>query len=124
MSIHERQIINILRRKGRLFLDHEGWTYDLSPPDFIKMSLPPNTKGIDSFLEEGARAKGIDGDFNIVFSREWFFECDASAFYSDKFMEGCIYEVKFREDSRKAWVCSYLGLLFSEPPQVMHISIG
>ena len=82
MNIPEEGLeFKILKRKGRLFLDYGGWTYDLSPPEFVRMVLPPNIKGVDSFLMEGARRKGIQDDFLLSFSREETFECDASANY-------------------------------------------
>jgi len=113
----------VLKRKGRLFLDHHGWTYDLSPPEFVRMILPPNVAGVDAFLVEGSKRKGISGDFTLEFSSDFNFECDASATYSTKFMDGWIYDISSGSESRKAWVCSYMKLIFKEPPDIIYLSI-
>lgn len=113
----------VIRRKGKLYFDHGGWTYDLSPPEFVSMILPPNISGVDAFLEDGAKAKGITGDFLVSFSPEWFIGCDAKADYLESFLEGWIYEVKYGGKVRKAWVCPHMRLIFDSPPKIMHLSI-
>lgn len=124
MNIPEKLLkFKVLKRKGKLFLDYGGWTYDLSPPDFVRMVLPPNVTGVDSFLLEGAKRKGIDGDFMLQFSHEPSLECDASASYLDKFMDGWMYEITSGSQRRKAWVCGYMRLVFKDPPKTMYITI-
>lgn len=113
----------VLKRKGKLYLDYGGWTYDLSPPDFVRMVLPPNISGVDSFLMDGAKRKGIDGDFTLKFSHIPLLECDASARYLEKFMDGWVYEISSGMQKRKAWVCGYMKLVFERPPDTMHITI-
>lgn len=122
MSSFEKKF-KVIRRKGRLFLDHEGWTYDLSPPDAMKIALPPNVSGVDVYLSEGARSKGVEGDFSVLFNSDWFIGCDASARYVDKFMDGWIYEISDKKSVRRAWICSYMKLLLDKPPDIMHVLI-
>jgi hypothetical protein len=125
MNTHENSLeFNVIRRKGKLFLDYGGWTYDLSPPDFVRMVLPPNVSGVDAFLLHGSKTKGIVGDFKLKFDREPSLECDAEANYIDKFMDGWTYEITSGGlQSRKAWVCNYMTLFFKSPPEIMYITI-
>jgi hypothetical protein len=122
MSLFEKKF-KVIRRKGRLFLDYEGWTYDLSPPEIINMTLPPDVSGVDAYLLEGSKNKGIKGDFSVSFNSEWFIGCDASAKYMDKFMDGWIYEIRYSKNVRRAWICPYLKFLFDKPPEIMHVLI-
>lgn len=114
----------VLKRKGRLYLDYGGWTYDLSPPDFVRIALPPNVSGVDSFLIEGAKRKRLEGDFTLQFSHEDSLDCDASANYLEKFMDGWVYDIASGLQKRKVWVCSYMKLIFKNPPDVMYITIA
>ena len=124
MRTHENDLdFKVIKRKGRLFLDYEGWTYDLSPPEIVRMALPPNILGVDFFLMKGAMIKGIEGDFRLKFDLEESLQYDTFASYIGKLMNGWIYEMAFGHEQRKVWVCEYMKLIFKEPPKKSYITI-
>lgn len=111
-----------IRKKG-IFLDYQGWMYDLSPPDYVKISLPPDVLGVDSLLLNSMKQKGIEGDFFVKICDNADSEYEAEATYLNSFMEGWIYDVRYVKINKKVWICSYLKFMYETPPKTIRVSL-
>jgi hypothetical protein len=115
-------------KNGSFHLEHNGWTYDLAPPPMVKMSLPPYVEGLDWFVREARKSKGISSsETTIRFSSDFFPGCDASIEYSGSSNGGWNYSVtgesSFLGERRHLWICPHAKLYFDEPPKRMFISV-
>lgn len=121
-----RDYVKIIRKDGRLYVNHNGWTYDLSPPPIVKMNLPPDVSGVDEILDQGSKAKGIFGDFELRTEYDWYRGCDARAELLKIFMDGSVYEL-FGEDlkfkRRLVWACPYLKMMLGSNPKLIYLSV-
>jgi hypothetical protein len=126
--MNSERSFRVISRKGGLWLDKDGWTFNLEPPEIVKMSLPPYFEGVDWFIREAMRLKGIEDEYlSVKFSDSLFLGCDANLSYIDSAFGGWTYSVdkEFLEfDSiRKLWICSQMKLYFDNQPKHLFISI-
>lgn len=122
----EDPLYHITRKKDRLFFIHQGWPYDLSPALITQMNMPPNVFGVDYVLNQGAKIKGITGDFGIKMTEEWRLQCDAKMDFSKAMFDGWVYEITGESVKMKkslVWMCPYLKIVLGSPPATMYLSI-
>lgn len=131
MSIFEKKELSqsyfsILKKDSKFFITYQGWSYDLSPSNIVKMSLPPNVEGVDSFLRKASQYKNISGDIALVAKNDWFF-CDARIEYKEKFMEGWTYDI-FSEEMKipnglGVWICPYIKFFYEDMPKKLYLKV-
>jgi len=118
----------IISRNGGLWLDKNGWTFNLEPPEAVKISLPPYVEGVDWFVRSAMVAKGLECEYmKVTFCDSLFLGCDANLSYMDSAFGGWIYKIKseflrFKTD-RKLWICPQMKLYFENPPSNLFISL-
>ena len=115
----------VISKNSGLWLEKDGWTFNLEPPEMVKLSLPPYVEGVDWFIRKAMNAKGIDSEFlEVKFSEELFLGCDARLNYVDSSFGGWIYSAsnEFLDISfdRKLWICSQMRLYFDHPPSELY----
>jgi hypothetical protein len=118
----------VISRNGGFWLEKDGWTFNLEPPEVVKLSLPPYVEGIDWFILNSSRLKNIASEFmKVTFSEEMFLGCDARLEYTDSAFGGWIYSIskEFLDFSidRKIWICSQMNLYFDKPPTKLYTCI-
>lgn len=118
----------IISRNGGLWLEKDGWTFNLEPPEMIKLSLPPYVEGVDWLVRQAMKAKGVDSEFmRVTFSEELFLGCDARLNYMDSAFGGWTYSLsrEFLDISldRKLWICPQMRLYFDKPPMELYTCI-
>jgi len=132
MSIFEKteslnnSSFSILRKADKFFATYQGWPYDLSPSDIVKMNLPPNVEGVDSFLRKASQAKNISGDIVLLTEKQWFF-CDARIEYKGNFMDGWTYNI-FGEEMKiptglGVWICPYIKFFYKDMPKTLYLKV-
>jgi len=119
---------DIIRKNKNYYILKNGWTFDMSPPLIAKINLPPNVKGVDSFISEGQKIKNIKGDrLKLLVNKEWFLECDVKVEYFKKEFDGWIYKIKSESMQINSiidiWVCSYLKNFFKETPNQLYLKL-
>lgn len=119
---------NIIRKNGIFYLERNGWTFNLSPPDMVKLSLPPYVEGVDWFVRSLSELKSIDSDMMMIkYSEETFFGCDASLNRPEKALGGWIYSLEDEflgvTTDRKVWTCPQMSLYFENAPLKIFISL-
>jgi hypothetical protein len=115
----------ITRKDSRLYVNYNGWTYDLSPSPITRMNLPPDVSGVDEILLRGSEAKGIVGDFELRTEYEWYRGCDARAELLKVFMDGWIYEIfgeGLKFEKMLVWACPYLKMVLGSNPKSIYLS--
>lgn len=118
----------VISRNGGFWLEKDGWTFNLEPPEFVKLSLPPYVEGVDWWIRSAVSLKGIDSEFlRVQFSESLFLGCDANLSYMGLSFGGWTYSVKkeflnFNTD-RKLWICSQMKFYFENPPKELFISV-
>lgn len=118
----------VISRNGGLWLNKDGWTFNLDPPETIKLSMPPYMEGVGWFVSEAARMKGIESEYmDVKFSQSLFLGCDASLSYADSMYGGWSYSVNKEfldfETTRRLWICPQMKIYFDSPPREIFISV-
>jgi hypothetical protein len=118
----------IISRNGGFWLNKDGWTFNLSPAEMIKIQLPPDTEGIDWFVREASRLKKIHSEImRVTFSSSLFLGCDARFSYKESSFGGWVYSIsgEFLEfdNFRKVWICPQSNLYFNSPPDQIYASL-
>lgn len=127
MNSSERSF-RVISINGGLWLEKDGWTFNLEPPETIKLSLPPYVEGLDWFIREAMKAKSMDCKFiKVIFSESLFLGCDARLSYESVDLGGWRYSL-FKEfmdfdSDRKLWICRQMRLYFDQPPRELFVSI-
>lgn len=128
MSSDDSKWFRVIRKKGELYLYKDGWTFNLSPPEFVKLYLPPYVEGVDWFVRSAMKIKGIDSQsMRVNFHSELFMGCDASLHSPEKSQGGWIYTVKDEflgiEPDRKIWLCEHMKIYFDMAPDSIFVSL-
>lgn len=124
----EPSSFRVISRNSGFWLEKNGWTFNLAPPEMVKISMPPDCEGLDWFVREASRIKEIRREFmRVNFSEVLFLGCDASLSYSESSFGGWIYSLQnefldFR-NHRRMWICGQMKLYFEKPPQRLFISL-
>lgn len=119
-------IFNILEKKDKLFVLHNGWPYDLSPSPIIKLNLSPNIMGLDEILREGIKIKNINNNFSMEVEGDWFIKCDISAELIKEELGGWIYNIKgesLKMPNQYVWLCPYFNFFFDKPPNDIYLRL-
>ena len=128
MNSDEAETFKVISRKGGYWLEKNGWTFNLRPPEIVEISLPPYVNGIDWFIKEASSIKGISSELmEVKFSLNLFMGCDANLSYEEKAFGGWIYSLgreflDFNVD-RKIWICGQMKLYFENPPKKIFVSL-
>ena len=117
-----------MSKKGDFYLYKDGWTFNLSPPEMVKLYLPPYVEGVDWFVRSATRIKEISSDsMRVRFHPELFMECDVSLHSPEKSHGGWIYSVKDEflgiEPDRKIWICDHMKIYFDQAPEKIFVSL-
>lgn len=128
MNSSDPRSFRIISKKGELYLYKDGWTFNLSPPDFVKLYLPPYVEGVDWFVRSAMRIKGIEsGPMRVNFHDGLFMGCDASLNSPEKSYGGWIYSVEDEllgiEPDRKIWVCEHMKIYFDHAPEKIFVGL-
>jgi hypothetical protein len=128
MNSDETRSFRILSKNGELYLYKDGWTFNLSPPEIVKFSLPPYVEGVDWFVRAAAKIKGVSSEYmKISFHDQLFMGCDASLDGPERSYEGWIYSVKDEflgiEPDRKIWICEHMKIYFKNAPNKIFVSL-
>jgi hypothetical protein len=117
--------VQILSKGGNMFVMHQGWAYNLAPPPTTQMNLSPVVLGVDVFLREGAKIKGLGTSFTLASSPEWFLGCDARIEFEENLFDGWTYflypESLNVKNFHKVWICQYLKFYFENPPSKLFL---
>lgn len=117
----------ILRKSDKFFITHQGWPYDLSPSNIVKINLPPNVEGVDSFLKKVSQVKNISGDVALETEKQWFF-CDVRIEFKENFMNGYTYNIFGEEMSIPSglgvWICPYIKFFYEDMPKKLYLKIN
>jgi len=118
----------VLSKNENFWLDNEGWTFNLSPSQIVKLSLPPYIEGIDWFIRQARSIKTISSSSMWVnFSECFFLGCDAKLSYLQNSFGGWIYSIegeslKF-DNFRRIWICPHVNMYFEHPPNSIYVSL-
>lgn len=118
--------IDIIRKKDRFYVLHNGWPYDLSPSIIVSMNMPPNMIGVDEVVRRGCDMKGLDGNIKLQLHDEWAPDADAKVEFLKELFDGWVYEISGESLNFKnelVWACPYLKMILDEPPRSMFLSI-
>lgn len=121
MSSGENSFRVVGRKDGGLCMEKNGWTFDLAAPEIVKLALPPYVKGVDWFIKEAAKIKGISSkDMRVSFNESFFIGCDASLHYDSPHSGGWIYKVRGEgvkaDELSMIWICRKMQDEFKKPP--------
>lgn len=124
----EQKSFKIISKNSDFCLEKNGWTFNLSPPEMIKISFPPDVEGLDWFVKEARILKNISSKtMNVDFSTSFFLGCDANLEYSESSFGGWIYSIENESlnfnNYRRIWICSQMKLYFENPPKKIFILI-
>lgn len=128
MNSVEPRSFKVMIKNGELYLYKDGWTFNLSPPEFVKLYLPPYVEGVDWFVRSALRIKGLRSDsLKVSFHDSLFSGCDASLEEPEKSYGGWIYSVKDEflgiEPDRKIWICEHMKIYFDDAPGKIFVSL-
>lgn len=128
MNSNKPKSFGVISKNGELYLHKDGWSFSLSPPDFVKFYLPPYVEGVDWFVRSAMRIKGIESSsMKVSFHNDLFMGCDASLNSPERSYEGWIYSVKDEflgiEPDRKIWICEHMKIYFNEAPEKIFVSL-
>lgn len=119
--------LNINQHKGKLFLNHNGWDYDLSAPPLIEINFSPTTQAVDKFIKYCASLKNIkNNDLIMEVQKDWFFLCDAALKFDSCYFNGWMYEIKaekIKMNYNKIWICPLMKVFFENPPQELYVKV-
>jgi hypothetical protein len=120
--------VNIFEKKEKLFLMIGGWSYDLSPSPFTQINLSPVVKGVDVFIKEGMKIKGIKEKCTLeVSEKDIEFKCDARVDFNSSFFDGWIYDLQgeylMTGSKYQVWICPYMKFFFQKPPKTLYLRI-
>jgi len=123
--------IRIFKDKRNIWAFHcNKGTFGLAPAPITKKTLSPTIWGADKIIKSVTSLKEIknpEEGFNLFFSDELFFNCDARLVFEEKFHDGWIYKIKPEfldfNTNQKIFACPYLKLYFKEPPQNVFVRI-
>lgn len=126
MNSSERSFRVIRRGDGGLCMETNGWTFDLAPPEIVRLSLPPYARGVDWLVREASRAKGISSDqMKVVFDENLFIGCDAVLSGPERSNGGWIYSISGEcmevPQPTKVWICDKMSLYFDKAPGKIHV---
>jgi hypothetical protein len=129
MNSTESRNFQVISKNGGFWINKNGWTFNLAPPDMVKISLPPYVEGIGWFIREAAILKSIYSNLmDVKFSDSFFMDCDVRIDYESDSMGGWIYSVesesRIRSPDKKMWICPQMKLYYDQPPKTVYISIG
>jgi hypothetical protein len=117
----------ILNKRGSYFVMYKGWAYNLSPSSYTQMSLSPAILGVDSFLKEGSKIKGIDGNLTLASCPDWFLGCDVRIEFQERLLDGWVYSLHAEslnvKNFHRVWICPYLKFFFENPPPKLFLSL-
>jgi hypothetical protein len=119
--------VQIFSKGGNMFVMRRGWAYNLAPPPTTQANLSPVILGVDVFLKEGSKIKGLGESFVLASSTEWFLGCDARIEFEEILFDGWTYslypESLSVKNFHKVWVCQYLKFFFDNPPPKLFLSL-
>ena len=129
MNSSDERTFQVISKNGGYWLNKNGWTFNLAPPDMVRISLPPYVEGVGWFVGEACRAKGIAPSLiEVKFSESLFLECDARIEHESESMGGWIYSIEsesmLRSPDKKMWICPQMKLYYERPPNTVYISVG
>lgn len=105
--------------------------YNIGATGEVKLSLSPSIWGIDKLMVEACKNKNIvdyEKGFKLMFSLDFFLNCDVRVEYFDTLFGGWIYKI-FPEyftnvlEDQKVWVCPYINFYFPTPPKILYIKV-
>lgn len=102
-------------KRGGKFLVRDGTrAYTLTPPDIVRMSLPPYVKNLGDILSEISEKKKLEGDFFVEFFEGWAPDTDLRVRFERSEQGGRIYELNpgSLDISATVWVCDDSFLSF------------
>jgi hypothetical protein len=115
---------------GRWVFNYNGSNYDLAPTPIMNFVMSPTIVGVDNLLAAGCKAKNIkdaEKGFLLLFSEEYFPNCDVLLKYKEPIYNGHVYHVESMNmkipENQSAWICPYLGIYFKKNPQALYIKI-
>jgi hypothetical protein len=131
---YKRMGVDIIRPyslSGRWVFEKDTRTYDFAPAQVVDAMLDPVIVGADKLISVGCRLKGIEEPekgFFVLFSTNYFPNADVKLIFVESKFDGWVYSVealnlKGVPANQYAWVCSYLKLQYSNPPENIFLRI-
>jgi hypothetical protein len=118
--------IKITKDKGKLFIFHNGWPYDLAVNPFLELNFSPTTQAVDKFINYCAEMKGIKNDLLLEIRSDWFFFYDAFLEFDYCFLDGWLYKIKSEKTKiiyTHVWICPHMKLFFNSTPKELYVKI-
>ncbi len=119
-------------KEGRWVFNYGGAAYPFAPAVATNAILSPIVAGADKLLQIGAELKGLackdDDNVILMFSEDYFPGADAKFTLLEGQFDGHVYDVEPLNlpgvnPGQKAWICPYINLYFSTPPQTLYLKL-
>lgn len=115
---------------NRWVFERSGKLYDMAPANFTDYILSPLVIGVDKLINIGCSHKKFPKTekVKIIFSENYFPNADVKFNLHEMKYDGWIYKIeelnlKGLMPGQSAWICPYLGIYFTKPPQSMYVKI-
>ena len=122
------ETVRVFTKDGIFYAERNGWAINLSPPNMVKLSLPPYVEGMDWFLKSAAKFKNISPDsMKVRFSGSIFLGCDVRLESPEQMFGGWTYSVADEflgaKIDRKIWMCPNFKLYYNMVPEKIFVSL-
>lgn len=116
--------ITIVKEKDGLYFCYKNKAIKIAPDELTELSLSPTTQNFDNFIRN--YIKENINQFQVEVQDEWFFFCDACLIFDSNYLNGWLYKIKSEKVKvpyTHVWFCSYAGIIFDNPPNILYLKV-